>query len=95
VLDDGKFLVFVNTPQSNAQRNLERAISNQDLRHRFIANFVASAPQKWFARNFELSSITTVQSARRFTQFVGFDANNDGNPVNERVGTSQGDSYPR
>ena len=93
VLDDGKFLVFVDTPQSNAQRNLERAISNQDIRHRFIANFVAAAPQKSFARNFELSSIITVQSPRRFTQFVGFDANNDGNPVNDRVGTSPRDSY--
>src|SRR5438270_14023596 len=39
-LDDGTFVTFVSTPQSNAQRNLERAYSNQDARHRFIANFV-------------------------------------------------------
>jgi outer membrane receptor protein involved in Fe transport len=92
-IDDGKFLVFVDTPQSNDQRNLERAISNQDIRHRFIANFVASAPDKPVVRNFELSSIVTLQSPRPFTMFVGFDANTDGNPVNDRVGESARDTY--
>jgi len=92
-LDDGKFLVFVDTPQSNDQRNLERAISNQDVRHRFVANFVADAPEHTLLRNFELSSIVTVQSPRRFTMFVGFDANTDGNPVNDRVGESARYTY--
>jgi outer membrane receptor protein involved in Fe transport len=92
-LDDGTFVTFVSTPQSNAQRNLERAYSNQDVRHRFVTNFVASAPQHSFARNFELSSIVTVQSPRPFTMFVGFDANNDGNPVTDRVGTSRRNTY--
>src|SRR2546427_114772 len=92
-LDDGTYLVFVDTPQSNAQRNLERADSNQDLRHRFVANFVADAPQQWFVRNFELSSIVTLQSARPFTLFVGFDATNDGNPVTDRVGVSARNTY--
>ncbi len=92
-LDDGTYLVFVDTPQSNAQRSLERAVSNQDVRHRFVANFVAGAPQKSFLRNFELSSIVTVQSPRRFTMFVGFDANNDGNPVTDRVGQSARNTY--
>ncbi|HEX9223603.1 MAG TPA: TonB-dependent receptor [Candidatus Acidoferrales bacterium] len=92
-LDDGTYLVFVDTPQSNAQRNLERADSNQDLRHRFVANFVADAPQQSFLRNFELSSIVTLQSARPFTLFVGFDANNDGNPVTDRVGASARNTY--
>lgn len=93
-LDDGTFVTFVSTPQSNSQRNLERANSNQDARHRFVANFVADAPQEWkLLRNFELSSIVTLQSARPFTLFVGFDANNDGNPVTDRVGPSPRNSY--
>jgi hypothetical protein len=98
-LDDGTFVTFVSTPQSNAQRNLERANSNQDARHRFVANFVADTPNEWgpFLRNFELSSIVTLQSGRPFTLFVGFDANNDGNPVTDRVSgvarnTYRGDS---
>ena len=92
-MDDGTFVTFVSTPQSNAQRNLERALSNQDVRHRFVANFTASAPQQSFLRNFQLSSIITVQSPRPFTMFVGFDANNDGNPVTDRVGESRRNSY--
>jgi hypothetical protein len=94
-LDDGTFVTFVSTPQSNAQRNLERANSNQDARHRFVANFVADAPQQWgwLLRNTELSSIVTLQSGRPFTLFVGFDANNDGNPVTDRVGTSSRNTY--
>src|SRR5260221_710526 len=92
-LDDGTFVTFVSTPHSNAQRNLERANSNQDARHRFVANFVAEAPQKTFLRYFQLSSIITLQSARPFTLFVGVDANNDGNPVTDRVGNSPRNSY--
>ncbi|HWZ42933.1 MAG TPA: carboxypeptidase regulatory-like domain-containing protein [Candidatus Saccharimonadales bacterium] len=92
-LDDGTFVTFVSTPQSNAQRNLERANSNQDARHRFVANFVVDAPKETFLRNFQLSSIVTLQSARPFTQFVGFDANNDGNPVTDRVGEEPRNSY--
>jgi outer membrane receptor protein involved in Fe transport len=92
-LDDGTFVTFVSTPQSNAQRSLERALSNQDARHRFVANFVATAPEQSFARYFELSSIVTIQSPRAFTIFAGFDANSDGNPVNDRVGEAARNTY--
>src|SRR5262249_39520114 len=44
-------------------------------------------------RYFELSSIVTLQSGRPFTLFVGFDANNDGNPVTDRVGASSRNTY--
>lgn len=92
-LDDGTFLTFVSTPQDLYKRNLERGNSNQDVRHRFIANFVAEGPGKTFLRNFELSSIVTAQSGRPFTIFVGFDANHDTNPVTDRVGLSPRNTY--
>jgi len=92
-LDDGTFVTFVSTPQSNAQRGLERANSNQDARHRFVADFTANAPDQGPLRYFELSSIVTLQSGRPFTLFVGFDANNDGNPVTDRVGSSSRNTY--
>jgi hypothetical protein len=92
-LDDGTFVTFVSTPQSNAQRSLERALSNQNATHRFVANVVATAPEHSFARYFELSSIVTIQSPRAFTMFAGFDANNDGNPVTDRVGESSRNAY--
>src|SRR5262249_12727090 len=50
-------------------------------------------PDHSIFRDFELSSIVTVESPRRFTLFVGFDANNDGNPVTDRVGESARNTY--
>lgn len=92
-MDDGTSTTFINVPQSNVQRNLERAISNQDVRHRFVADFTAQAPDHSPARNFVFSSIITAQSPRPFTLFVGFDANNDGNPFTDRVGASRRNTY--
>jgi hypothetical protein len=92
-LDDGTFTTFVSTPQDLYARNLERANSNQDVRHRFIANFVATGPDKTVLRNFELSSIVRAQSGRPFTIFAGFDVNNDTNPVTDRVGLSARNTY--
>lgn len=92
-LDDGTFTTFVSTPQDLYDRPAERALSNQDVRHRFIADFTADGPQHTFLRNFELSGIVTVQSPRPFTLFVGFDANGDTNPVTDRVGFSPRNTY--
>jgi hypothetical protein len=92
-LDDGTFTTFVSTPQDFYRRDLERANSNQDVRHRFVANFVADGPSNTFLRNFELSNIVTIQSPRPFTMFVGFDANGDTNPVTDRVGNQGRNTY--
>ena len=92
-LDDGTYVTFVSLPQSLKQRDLERALSNQDVRHRFVANFTAEGPQHTFVRNFELSGIVTLQSPRRFTVFAGFDANQDGNPITDRLGSLARNTY--
>ena len=92
-LDDGTFTTFVSTPQDFYDRAAERANSNQDVRNRFVANFVADAPKDTLIRQFEFSSIITLQSPRPFTEFVGFDANNDTNPVTDRVGNLPRNSY--
>src|SRR5271170_511356 len=91
--DDGTFTTFVSTPQDLYDRPLERANSNQDIRHRFITNFTADGPKDSFLRKFEFSSIITLQSGRPFTEFVGFDANGDTNPVTDRVGLEPRNSY--
>jgi hypothetical protein len=92
-LDDGTFTTFVSTPQDLYNRASERANSNQDIRHRFVGNFTATGPHKTFLRNTELSGIVTLESARPFTMFVGFDANGDTNPVTDRVGNATRNSY--
>ncbi len=92
-LDDGTFTTFVSTPQNLYDRAGERANSNQDIRHRLVANFVADGPKKTFFRNSEFSSIITVQSARPFTMFFGADGNGDTNPVTDRVGLSTRNAF--
>ena len=96
-LDDGTFTTFVSTPQDLYQRSLERANSNQDVRHRFLANFTAAAPKSkdinFALRDWEVSGIITLQGARPFTIFVGHDANNDTNPVTDRVGLAARNTY--
>ncbi|HEY4740100.1 MAG TPA: TonB-dependent receptor [Candidatus Acidoferrales bacterium] len=92
-LDDGTFTTFVSTPQDLYDRAAERANSNQDVRHRFITNFTAEGPKESFLRKFAFSSIITLQTGRPFTDFVGFDANGDTNPVTDRVGLEPRNSY--
>jgi hypothetical protein len=91
--DDGTFTTFVSTPQDLYARNLERANSVQDIRHRFVGNFTADTPQSSFLRNFEFSMIASLETPRPFTMFVGNDENGDTNPVTDRVGWSPRNAY--
>lgn len=95
IIDNGNFTTFINLPQNQFDNKSERANSNQDVRHRFVANFTAQTPSHGMAliRNWGLSSIITIQSGRPFTMFVGGDANGDTNPVTDRVGLSGRNSY--
>ena len=70
-IDNGNFTTFINLPPNQFDYAAERANSNQDLRHHLTANFTATAPEHSYLRDFELSSIITLQSGRPFTLFVG------------------------
>ena len=85
IIDNGNFTTFINLPQNQFDNLTERGNSNQDVRHRFIANFSATAPERSLFEKFRLSSIITVQSGRPFTIFTGGDSNGDTNPVTDRV----------
>jgi hypothetical protein len=93
-LDDGTFATFISVPQDVFERGLERATSNQDARNRFVANFTLAGPDSnKYLRDFLFSSIITLQSARPFTLFIGFDANNDLIPAADRVGNLSRNTY--
>ncbi len=92
-IDNGNFTTFINLPQNQFDYAAERALSNQDVRHRFVANFSLDGPEKTFVRDFRLSSVITAQTGRPFTMFAGFDANNDTNPVTDRVGLAGRNTY--
>ncbi|HXZ42086.1 MAG TPA: TonB-dependent receptor [Terriglobales bacterium] len=88
-IDNGNFTTFINLPPNQFDYASERANSNQDARHRLVANFTAIAPQRGLWRNFELSNIVTLQSGRPFTIFYGSNTLNDvAGGATDRVGGS-------
>ena len=95
-IDNGNFTTFINLPVNQFDFAAERANSNQDARHRFIANFTATAPTHGLWRNFELSSIITLQSGRPFTLFYGNNTLNDvaGGATDRVGGAPVGSSCP-
>ena len=86
-IDNGNFTTFINLPVNQFDDAAERANSNQDLRHRFVANFTAQTPTKGWYRNFQLSGIVTLETGRPFTLFYGNDTFNDvAGVATDRVG---------
>jgi hypothetical protein len=86
-IDNGNFTTFINLPVNQFDFAAERANSNQDARHRFIANFTANGPEDTWVRHFTLSSIITAQSGRPFTMFYGANTFNDvAGGATDRVG---------
>lgn len=86
-IDNGNFTTFINLPVNQFDYAAERANSNQDARHRFVANFTAMGPNHGPLRNFEFSSIITLQSGRPFTIFYGANTLNDvAGGATDRVG---------
>ncbi|MGA9884891.1 MAG: carboxypeptidase regulatory-like domain-containing protein [Candidatus Acidiferrales bacterium] len=70
-IDNGNFTTFINLPPNQFDYAAEEANSNQDLRHHFVANFVANTPSKGWYRNLTFSSIITLQSGAPFTLYPG------------------------
>lgn len=76
-IDNGNFTTFINLPVNQLDFAAEEGNSNQDVRHRFVANFTANTPNHGIWRNFLLSSIITLESGRPFTLFYGANTLND------------------
>jgi len=87
-IDDGPNPSFVLIPVNSSRIDLERAVSSDDARNRFVGNATLATPADANAlvRDFQLSFIATLESPHRFTKFAGFDANGDVFGVNDRVG---------
>jgi hypothetical protein len=86
-IDNGNFTTFINLPPNQFDYSAERSNSNQDARHRLVMNFTATAPNRGAWRNFQLSSIVTLESGRPFTIFYGNNTFNDvAGGATDRVG---------
>ena len=84
-----------NTPENYLHPEFDRAVGDNDVRHRFTLAFLAESPKEWpiVARDFKFSVLTKLQSARWFSINAGFDTNGDGFPFPDRVGSSPRNSY--
>jgi hypothetical protein len=87
-------------PQDYLAPQLDRAVSDNDVRHRLVLTLMAESPATWIAplRNFQFSMLNTLQSPQYYNVLAGSDINGDGFPFNDRVGalgrnTYRGDSY--
>ena len=76
-------------PQTSLR--LEKSLSRQDLRHRFVLGFLSTGPARVRAlRGAELDALVTLQSGAPYTIYAGSDLNSDGNPLNDRPGIPAG-----
>jgi hypothetical protein len=77
------------TPENYLRHDLDRAIGDNDIRHRLVVAVLGESPKQWplIVRDFKASFLMNAQSARFFTINAGFDTNGDLFPFNDRVGT--------
>jgi len=82
-------------PQDYLQPQLDRAVSDNDVRHRLVLTLLAESPQTWAAplRNFQFSMLNTLQSSQYYSILAGSDINGDGFPFNDRVGDIGRNTY--
>ncbi len=82
-------------PQDYLNPALDRAGSDNDVRHRLALTFMAQSPNTWVAplRNFQFSLLNTLQSPQYYSILAGSDINGDGFPFNDRVGAIGRNSY--
>src|SRR2546422_8960329 len=68
-IDDGPNPSFVLMPQDSKNFRAERAVSADDVHHRFVANATAETPHTWnmAGRDFQFGLILTLQSPQYFT----------------------------
>jgi hypothetical protein len=87
-LDLGTDVQLNDVPMDYLNPGLDRAVSDNDVRQRFVLTALAQTPTRWpvLFRNFTASMLTTLQSPLYYTILAGFDVNGDQFPFNDRVG---------
>jgi hypothetical protein len=82
-------------PQDYLQPQLDRAVGDNDVRHRLVLTLMAESPATWTAalRNFQFSMLNTLQSPQYYSILAGSDINGDGFPFNDRVGAIGRNTY--
>jgi hypothetical protein len=67
--------------------NLERALSRQNVPHRYTLSFLSEIPKSVrVMHDFKFSSLLSLEAGQPYNVFAGSDANRDGNPLSDRPG---------
>ncbi|HJY88251.1 MAG TPA: hypothetical protein VKE24_15570, partial [Candidatus Acidoferrales bacterium] len=84
-----------NVPMNFVKPQLDRAVGDNHVPHRFTLAVLGESPDNWNAvfRHFKGSVLTNLQSARRYTVVAGFDTNGDIFPFSDRVGIIGRNTY--
>ncbi len=82
-------------PQDYLRPDLDRAVSDNDVRHRLTLTALAESPESWSAplRHLQFSILNTLQTPQYYDILAGSDVNGDGFPFNDRVGNSGRNTY--
>jgi hypothetical protein len=82
-------------PQDYLNQRLDRAVGDNDVRHRLVLTLQAESPETWAAplRSIRFSMLNTLQSAQYYSILAGSDVNGDGFPFNDRVGSIGRNTY--
>ena len=82
-------------PQDYLAPQLDRAVGDNDVRHRLVLTLMGESPKAWVAplRNVSFSLLNTLQSPQYYSILAGSDINGDGFPFNDRVGSIGRNSY--
>jgi hypothetical protein len=74
-------------PQDTLRPNLDRGPGSNDIRHRLVVSAVWSLPFRGssLTRDWQISTVSQIQSGRPFTIASSGDPGNDGNSFNDRA----------
>ncbi len=98
-IDNQTTIQFATGPQNYLRKDLERAVSDNHVAHRFVFTGLADSPfRNVLVKDWSLGLTTTLQTGRYQPVAVGFDVNGDGFPFSDRVGllgrnTYRGDAF--
>jgi outer membrane receptor protein involved in Fe transport len=93
-IDNQTTIGYPTGPQNYLRKDLERAVSDNHIAHRFVLSGVVESPyHQALLRAWNLGVTTVVQSPRFQSVQVGFDTNGDGFPFSDRVGLLGRNTY--
>jgi hypothetical protein len=93
-IDNQTTIQYATGPQNFLRRDLEHAVSDNHVAHRFILTGLADSPfQNVVVKDWNFGLTTTLQSPRYQSVLVGQDVNGDGFPFSDRVGLLGRNTY--